>query len=358
MKSCCRRLLTTANRCMAKAREIVGLDCAAAAQAGIVLVLRTRLDELCSFRAAALDGADGEGVHDMRVAARRLRSALSDFAPYLRGRLPRKRLRKLARRLGAVRDEDVQLEMLAELEQTAAPELRAGLRRLAAAHAEQREQARAALATALDEATLERLSMKFLRRLERAVKQEEAADEPQALAERAVTLTFKEAGREIICARLTKLSEKGVALYQPHKVQQLHRLRIAAKRLRYALELLAPCWPAHLSETAKEVARLQKALGELHDCDVWLADLGARLERLHMCAVDAPTADEQRAACWLMQHFAQARARHYHDALACWHAWQASALLARLQSYLTETDNAHGPNVLNSSVCPTDLPVA
>jgi CHAD domain-containing protein len=344
---------------MAKAREIVGLECAAAAHAGIVLVLRTRLDEMCDFRAAALDWTDAEGVHDMRVASRRLRGALSDFAPYLGGRWPRTRLRKLARRLGAVRDEDVKLETLAELAQTAAPELRAGLRRIAAAHEQRREQARATLAaTALDEAALERLRLKFLRKLERAALRHEVDDESQAQPERAATLSFKDAGREIICARLAKLLDQGVALYQPNDVKQLHRLRIATKRLRYALELYAPCWQANLSDTAKEVASLQKALGGLHDCDVWLADLGARLERLHARALDAPAADERRAGFWLMQYFAQARTKHYTDALECWSAWQAADLFARLRADLAQTDNAHSTNVPNSSVSPTDLPVA
>jgi CHAD domain-containing protein len=343
---------------MAKAREIVGLECAAAAHAGIVLVLRTRLDEMCDFRAAAVDWADAENLHDMRVASRRLRGALSDFAPYLCGRLPRKRLRKLARRLGAVRDEDVKLETLAESEQTVALELRAGLRRIATAHEQQREQARATLAAALDEAALKRLRLKFLRRLERATLRHEADNEKQAELERAATLSFKDAGREIICARLAKLLDQGVALYQPNNVRQLHRLRIATKRLRYALELYAPCWQANLSDTAKEVASLQKALGELHDCDVWLADLGARLERLHACAMAAPAADERRAAFWLMQYFAQERAKHYTDALECWSAWQAADLFVRLRADLTQTDNAHSTKVLNSAVSPTDLPVA
>ncbi|HEU4595360.1 MAG TPA: CHAD domain-containing protein, partial [Pyrinomonadaceae bacterium] len=71
---------------MAKAKKIEGLDCGADAGSGVRQVLLTRLGEMCEFREAALDWSDPEGVHDMRVASRRLRSALRDFMPHLQRR--------------------------------------------------------------------------------------------------------------------------------------------------------------------------------------------------------------------------------------------------------------------------------
>ncbi len=71
---------------MAKATEIVGLDCEASAAQAIVIVLRARFAEMCALRDAALEWSEPEGVHDMRVASRRLRSALRDFAPFMRKR--------------------------------------------------------------------------------------------------------------------------------------------------------------------------------------------------------------------------------------------------------------------------------
>src|SRR5215210_5249506 len=95
-----------------KAKEIVGLDCGASAAAGIRLVMRSRLEEMCAFRAAALDWSEMEGVHDMRVASRRLRSLVRDFSPYFRNRKLRRStiaLKRIADALGAVRDQDVAL---------------------------------------------------------------------------------------------------------------------------------------------------------------------------------------------------------------------------------------------------------
>ena len=71
---------------MAKAKRIKGIKCKTVASAGIKLVLVTRFEELYGFHETALDWSDPEGVHSMRVASRRLRSALRDFTPYLRKR--------------------------------------------------------------------------------------------------------------------------------------------------------------------------------------------------------------------------------------------------------------------------------
>ena len=64
---------------MARARKIKGIDCSGATGDGIRLVLDGRFSEMSRFRDAALNWNDPEGVHSMRVASRRLRSALRDI---------------------------------------------------------------------------------------------------------------------------------------------------------------------------------------------------------------------------------------------------------------------------------------
>jgi CHAD domain-containing protein len=132
----------------------------------------------------------------------------------------------------------------------------------------------------------------------------------------------------------------GQSLYQPHKTKPLHEMRIMAKRLRYALELFAPCWSEPLASSAKEIAKMQNSLGELHDCDVWIAEIGATLRKRaidrragarHAGKIldtastrDAQALEAQRrsAAIWLLDYFAQARTQHFRDALARWHEWE------------------------------------
>jgi CHAD domain-containing protein len=54
----------------------------------------------------------------------------------------------------------------------------------------------------------------------------------------------------------------------PDDVEALHELRIAYKKLRYAVEIFAPALPADLAAMAEPAARFQKRLGEIHDIDV------------------------------------------------------------------------------------------
>src|SRR5262249_62327370 len=103
---------------MAKAKRIP-IKCNGPASAGIKLVLTTRFEELQSWRKTALDWSDPEGVHSMRVASRRLRSTLRDFMPYVRKRsiAPAfKELKYIADALGEVRDQDVAIPVLEELQ--------------------------------------------------------------------------------------------------------------------------------------------------------------------------------------------------------------------------------------------------
>src|SRR4051812_25109763 len=103
---------------MAKAKKINGIDCNGAAAEALGPVLITRLREMCAHRERALKWSDPEGVHDMRVSSRRLRGALSDFAPYLgkRGLAEAgKQVRSMAHALGEVRDQDVAIMGLQKL---------------------------------------------------------------------------------------------------------------------------------------------------------------------------------------------------------------------------------------------------
>src|SRR5690349_15750591 len=107
---------------MAKARRIRGVDCNGAATIGIREALIQRFDEMCTFRGQALDWMDSEGVHSMRVASRRLRSALRSFLPYLNeGAVAPvvKQIKTIADTLGEVRDQDVAIDALEDLSKEA-----------------------------------------------------------------------------------------------------------------------------------------------------------------------------------------------------------------------------------------------
>jgi CHAD domain-containing protein len=315
---------------VAKAKPIAKIDCQEAAAKAIQQVLLARVEEMCEFRERALDWNDPEGVHDMRVASRRLRSALSDFRPHLRkARLPSRKLKAIANSLGVVRDEDVVLTALDELRLQAGDKVADGIEAIAEEHRLERRQARAVLEAAIRPTLLAELRDDFRNRLDAATRTSQTSGEkgePQAL-------TFCQIGPDVISLRLKHLSEAGNAFYHPLRTKQLHKLRILTKRLRYAVELFAPCVGKEFEAMAKEVARLQTSLGELHDCDVWIRDLGTRLKQ------EGKPADtdqrSQEASVWLLRHFVSERTKHYCDALRRWHQWETDGFLDRLSGMLS-----------------------
>ncbi len=66
----------------------------------------------------------------------------------------------------------------------------------------------------------------------------------------------------------------------PAEVDALHDMRIAAKRLRYILEITGPCFGAYARTATRQVKELQDLLGEIHDCDVQVPETLAFAERL------------------------------------------------------------------------------
>ena len=288
---------------------------------------------MCALRDHALDWSDPEGVHHMRVASRRLRSALSDFKPYLRkSSIPLGRLKAIAKSLGAVRDEDVVLAALDELRSKANKRVAEGIEAIAEEHRRQRRQARTVLEHAIRSSTIVELRDDFRDKLNAATKFPDSAGEKGT----GQVLTISQVGAKVIGDRLEQLIKASDSIYRPLRTKQLHRLRILAKRLRYAIELFAPCWGLEFKKSAEEIARFQTSLGELHDCDIWIANLGSRLkkdsESEKTAGLDRWLKDE--AVVWLLHHFAGERTKHYHDALARWHKWAREGFLDRLKSKL------------------------
>lgn len=314
---------------MAKAKRVKGIDCESAASIGIKLVLVTRFEELYGFRETALDWSDPEGVHAMRVASRRLRSALRDFTPFLRKRgLPsvQKRLKNLAAALGEVRDLDVALMALEEIEQRAPADVSPVLKLFIDKRKAQRERAREELQAVLDKSQLTQLQSDFVPAVETATATQKAKG---ATAQ----VTYRKMSRTVILNRLKELEKLSTDLYKPFEVEALHEMRIAAKRLRYALELFQSCWGRSISSYAKRTARVQNALGNLHDCDVWIESFGEAISE----ARKQKQAEQVAAFVWLLSHFVKLRTKHLRKSFTEWSAWEAQDLSGKLRAALSKT---------------------
>jgi CHAD domain-containing protein len=74
----------------------------------------------------------------------------------------------------------------------------------------------------------------------------------------------------IVSARLDELRGFAEAALAPNASEAQHDMRIAAKRLRYVLEIFAPCLSEEANAARHAAKRLQSVLGDLHDCDLML----------------------------------------------------------------------------------------
>ena len=92
--------------------------------------------------------------------------------------------------------------------------------------------------------------------------------------------SFRQNARRIVAVRLDELTSLGSQALRPEAVEELHDTRIAAKRLRYVLELAGPALGAPASDGARVARGLQDLLGEIHDCDVMLPRIREHAERL------------------------------------------------------------------------------
>lgn len=282
------------------------------------------------WREAALDWTDPEGVHSMRVASRRLRSTLRDFAPYIHKRRlsgAMKQLKKIADALGEVRDHDVALIALEEFKTQAPPELAVTLNQLIETRASVREQARAELTEAIETAELKHLEAKFVSAIDEAIA---VASRPKKRHQNKPQLTFAEMSRSIILDRLKEFEKRSNGLFKPLDVVALHDMRIAVKRLRYALELFSRCWPRVVGAQARRAARMQSALGELHDCDVWIESVGKQIIR----ARKHNETQQLIVLLWLLSHFVKLRTRHLHRAFARWREWEAQDASGKVRTAL------------------------
>ena len=126
---------------------------------------------------------------------------------------------------------------------------------------------------------------------------------------------FEQNARRIVEVRLDELASLGSKALEADAVEELHDTRIAAKRLRYVLELTGAAFSGRAAGDGARVARgLQDLLGEIHDCDVMLPRIrehadGLRAEDVAAVRLYAerPAADLEPEAALHARHLARYR---------------------------------------------------
>ncbi len=166
----------------------------------------------------------------------------------------------------------------------------------------------------------------------------------------------------IVLTRLDELCGFMPKAEDPGEIVALHDMRIAAKRLRYVLELTETCFGEYAVTARKMTKDLQDLLGEIHDCDVQVPEIVAVLNRLvdedgdaiaaaHADAEDLPPAAVTEAAHraayeGLVALTVQLSARRrllFGRFLELWRDYERKGFRARLEFAVSERSQvAHG----------------
>ena len=233
------------------------------------------LNQLLHFAPGVCRGSEPEDVHKSRVATRKMRSQLKSFSAAVDAtwlQEVRSDLGWLAGGLGAVRDSDVMTQRIRRCAAALPPSDQEPAAALVARLAMAREDAAQVARTLLDSERCRSLTDRL--RI--------AAADPPVLpigSEQAADLSSA-----MVSGAWRRLERSVSALPPKPADDDLHEVRIRAKRCRYTSELLVPVMGARYRRLAKALTELQGVLGDIHDShctQTWLrASAGSTQEAL------------------------------------------------------------------------------
>jgi CHAD domain-containing protein len=214
-------------------------------------------------------GEDIEELHDMRVATRRMRSAFQVFEAYLdleRLKPILKGLRRTGSCLGAVRDLDVFWEKTQRYLDALPAEEQHDLAPLQQAWQAERERMRERMLAYLDGDRYAEFTRRFAGLLETP---DAWGPPPLTKKGEAVPHRLRHVVPMAVYERTADVLAYDEWVTRPHvALERLHRLRIAAKRLRYTLEFFEEVLAPQARDLIKEMKKLQDHLGDLQDAVV------------------------------------------------------------------------------------------
>jgi CHAD domain-containing protein len=234
------------------------------------------------------------GVHQARVASRRLREAVPVLATGLKGSKAgkaRRKIRRLTRALGTVRELDVTIQLLDELARS--PQVpRTAVEDVRARVLKERDHRRKLMLDRLERVDADKLERR-LASVGAALQEATAEPWRKALATRLMARS----------RRLTLAIDDAGHMYAPDR---LHAVRIASKKLRYALELAADSGIRQAAPHLRTLKRVQDMLGKLHDLQVL---------QTHVAAVQAEPRSGRTLSSDALEDLArhiEGRCRHLH----------------------------------------------
>lgn len=224
------------------------------------LLIRQRLRALEKNLPAAARG-NMNALHQARVASRRIREALPLLATGGRVRQLERQVRKITQALGPVRELDVALQILDEMERSGEAS-RSAVARLRQTVARERQLLQVDMKRRLEDCDLDKLRKRALG----AARKCGALTRPPRRDPKRLARAQQRAARRAV--RLRAAIESATSIYLPDR---LHEVRIAVKKLRYALELVRELRGSRATTRLRTLKQVQDLLGRMHDLEVLIA---------------------------------------------------------------------------------------
>ena len=228
-------------------------------------LLKKRVDQFTRVLHGVEKG-DVRALHQARVSSRRMR----ELVPMLQldrkaARKLGRRLRKVTSRLGNVRELDVLILLIDELH-VSGRRGSGGLGRVGVRVSKGRDEARKKLFAHLPITEMARMARK-LNKIVAGLRETERSSSKTAARSWRWAIDARVAGR---ATRLSAAMAEAGALYLP---ERLHAVRIAVKKLRYAVELSAEAAGERLSPDLRVLKRGQELLGRMHDIQLLIDEV-------------------------------------------------------------------------------------
>lgn len=238
-----------------------------------------RLRQMTSRIDGVMNGGDIEDIHKMRVASRRLRTALKLFSASfdIKQIKPwRNTVRKVTQSLGEARDTDVQIAFLADrVHSLPQEEYRPGVEALLADLRQYRRNLQDDVFHAM-QTVRGKGRLRSLRQAARTLRKQHRHSSTSA--------DLPSADRDHVAKELQDRIRNFLGwepyVLEPSAGKEHHKMRIAAKRLRYAMETFSALFDDALESPIDTVKHFQTLLGDAHDCDVWVEEWSDRRDRL------------------------------------------------------------------------------
>jgi CHAD domain-containing protein len=228
-------------------------------------ILKKNLEAFQEEIAGVRQAEDIEYIHRMRVASRRLRSALPLFINCYnkQGRQTwQDDIHAITRALGAARDTDVQIEYVGSfLAGLTEEKHKPGIRRLLLRLRQKRQQMQVKVIKALDRLDHDKLLESMQKQVNPLL---EKTEQVYLFSPGLYQLSF-----DAISVVLDQFLSYEPYIARVECVEELHAMRIAAKQLRYTLEIFTSLYPGGLKQYLQIMKQVQDLLGTIHDNDIW-----------------------------------------------------------------------------------------